>query len=109
MSSAAYTLLRNKSVGDILNQNHDFIEIDWEHHIQKMRLDSVCIGAKDFHRKCGNFKNTLVVIKSTEGNVLGEFQNELYFPNLLKKFEFDFFPVNYTSPILSFVLFSILF
>ena len=31
-SSAANTLLRNKSVGDILNQNHDFIEIDWEHH-----------------------------------------------------------------------------
>ncbi len=29
--------------------------------------------AKDFHRKCDNFENTLVVIKSTEGNVFGGF------------------------------------
>jgi hypothetical protein len=30
-------------------------------------------GAKDFHQKCDHFENTLVVIKSTEGNVFGGF------------------------------------
>ena len=30
-------------------------------------------SAKDFHQKCDHFKNTLVVIKSTEGNVFGGF------------------------------------
>jgi len=32
--------------------------------------------AKDFHRKCDNFENTLVVIKSTEGNVFGGFASK---------------------------------
>ena len=29
--------------------------------------------AKDFHQKCDNFKNTLIVIKSTSDNILGGF------------------------------------
>jgi hypothetical protein len=33
-------------------------------------------GAKDFHRKCDHFENTLVVIKSTAGNVFGGFTSK---------------------------------
>ena len=33
-------------------------------------------GAKDFHQKCDNFKNTLVVIKSTSGNIFGGFTSK---------------------------------
>ena len=33
-------------------------------------------GAKDFHLKCDNFENTLVVIKSTEGNIFGGFASK---------------------------------
>jgi hypothetical protein len=33
-------------------------------------------GAKDFHQKCDNFKNTLVIIKSTSGNIFGGFTSK---------------------------------
>jgi hypothetical protein len=33
-------------------------------------------GAKDFHQKCDDFNNTLVVIKSTEGNIFGGFTSK---------------------------------